>query len=294
MISEHCSSCRAMAGALLGWLLLLTAGSSVCAAPILHVVYPLVAERPSDGYGYRVLNLALEKSGRPYTLSISATKMNVQRARQSIDDGSISVIDIGTGAELEDRFATVYFPIDRGLSGYRLLIINKNQRADFAAIKTLADLQKKVAGQGTGWADIKILESAHIKVELGDFTALFRMVDRNRFDFFPLGIDEVFSLLDKYRSSCPDSLVEPSLVLHYPFARLFFVKKDNLALRDAIMAGLEKAFADGSFQKLMDLDPAYKEALARAQLNTRTMIDIDNPSLTPEFRRIPAKYFVRP
>jgi len=259
----------------------------------LDVVYPDMQERPADSYGYKVLALALEKSGRKYHLSISKDLMNAQRARKSIDDGTVSVLDVGTSPEFETKFSAVYFPIDRGLSGYRLFIINKNLAPQFSTIKTLDQLKQMVAGQGPGWSDIKILEGAGIKVVMGEFVPLFKMVDRRRFDFYPLGIEEIYSLFDKYKEECPDSIIETTLVLHYPFARLFFVRKDNKELHDALMDGLEKAFADGSFQSLMDKDPAFHETQLRANIKSRTIIEIDNPNLTPQFKQIPAKYFAK-
>lgn len=269
----------------------------VMAAPLaaeLKVVYPQIEERAGDDYGFKVLKLALEKSGVPFTLSISPTKMNQERARAYMQDGSISILDFGTSADYEKQFQAVYFPIDRGLSGYRLFIINKTQAADFAAIKTVKDLTKKVAGQGPGWADIKIIEAAGIKVTTGPFENLFGMVDLKRFDFFPLGVEEIYGLLDRYKASAPNSIVEEKLVFHYPFGRLFFVKKDNKELADAVLAGLKKAFADGSFQKLLDDNNVFKTALAKANLKTRTLLEVDNPNLTAEFKKIPAEYFYKP
>jgi hypothetical protein len=260
----------------------------------LNVIYPAMDERSSDSYGYKVLSLALEKSGRPFHLSVSTSKMNPERARKSIEDGVISIIDVGTSADLEERFAAIYFPIDQGISGYRLFIINKSQAGEFAAIKTLPELQKKIAGQGPGWSDIKILEQAGIKVVTAEFASLFKMVDIGRFDFFPLGVEEVFGLLEKFKAGCPNSVVEPTLVLHYPFARLFFVRKDNKVLQQALMDGLEKAFADGSFQKLINNDPSFKEARQRSEMGSRTVIEVSNPNLTEKFKKIPAKYFTKP
>lgn len=260
----------------------------------LNVVYPAIEERASDGYGYKILDLALSKSGRPYQLSIAPLKMNQERTRASIESGSISIVDFGTSAEFEERFRAIYFPIDRGLSGYRLFIINRSAAAEFAAIRNLNELKQKVAGQGNGWSDIKILRNAGIRVESAEFGSLFKMLEMGRFDFFPLGVEEVYALLEQHKDSAPNSTVEESLALHYPFARLFFVKKDNKELHDAVMAGLENAFADGSFQSLVESDPSFRAVRERAHLASRTLIEIDNPNLTVRFKEIPAKYFSKP
>jgi len=188
----------------------------------LKVVYSAIEERPSESYGFKILELALSKSGKPYHLSVSPLKMNQNRTRASIAAGNVSIFDTGTSAEFEESLRAIYFPIDRGISGYRLFIINKDLAPEFAAIKNLDGLKQKVAGQGSGWSDIKILEKAGIKVETAEFSSLFKMVDVKRFDFYPLGIEDAYGLLDKYKQMAPNSVVEETLALHYPFARLFF------------------------------------------------------------------------
>ncbi|SFV01492.1 substrate-binding periplasmic protein [Pseudoduganella namucuonensis] len=266
--------------------LLLTMAPAWCA---LNVVYPRIDERPPDDYGYKVLELALAKSGVPHALSMSKVKMNQERARLLLERGEISVLDAGVSADFEARYDPVYFPLDRGLSGYRLLLIHKERAPDFARIRTLGQLAEMTAGQGPGWADIKILSAAGIGVKTAEFASLFRMVNAKRIDFYPLGADEILPLLERYRAQAPDVVVEPHLALHYPFARLFFVRKGDQELRDAIHAGLRKAFADGSLQKLLDLDIRLRD-----NLRERTIIQLDNPNLSNAFRQIPREYFHLP
>lgn len=256
----------------------------------LNVVYPAIEERAEDSYGFKVLKLALDKSGTPYRLTLSPDKMNQERARVALENGSISIFDTGTSREFEQRFKAVYFPIDRGLSGYRLFIINQKLAPQFAVVKTLGDLRKHSAGQGPGWADSRILAHAGIPVQTAEFSSLFRMVDLMRFDFYPLGAEEIFGLFDRFQAIAPNSMIEPTLALHYPFGRLFFVRKNNKALHDAVQAGLEKAFADGSLQALLESDELFK-SVARADLPHRTIIELDNPNLSVRFRSMPARYF---
>jgi len=271
--------------------LLLTGQAS---ATVLEVIYPTAEERPPEDYGYQVLELALSKSGQPYHLSLSKLKMNLERARSELKAGGVSVCDFGTGKAYEEAFLPVYFPIDRGLSGYRLFIINKSLAPAFAAIRNLSDLRGKVAGQGRGWADTQILNAAGIRVHTAEFEDLFRMVDAKRFDFYPLGVEEVYPLLARYQHLAPDSIVESTLVLHYPFARLFFVRRDNTELRDAILLGLKRALADGSLQKLLSQNDLFSGSLKRADLKHRVLIEIDNPTLSAAFRAMPAEYFLTP
>jgi len=57
------------------------------------------------------------------------------------------------------------------------------------------------------------------------------------------------------------------------------VNRKNTRLAQDIRAGLEKAIADGSFDKLFQ--QYFGEWLRKAQLETRTVIELRNPLLTP-------------
>ena len=262
---------------------------TVAAHAELRVVYPNEEGRAGHNYGAQVLALALAKSGVPYTLTIHPARVNQERARVMIEEGQISVYDFGTSAEFEQRLLPVYFPIDRGLLGYRLCVIHRDNADAFARIHALEQLREKTAGQGVNWADTAILRHAGITVHVAPWESLFQMVESKRFDFFPLGASEASTLLYEYQSLAPNAIVDTHLVLIYPFGRLFFVRKDNAALRDVIQSGLEQAFADGSFQQLFE--DFWSLSLTTVNLKERTQIRISNPNVTPAFLNIPRKYF---
>ena len=255
----------------------------------LRVVYPNEEGAAGQNYGAQVLALALAKSGIPYTLTIHPARVNQERARVMIEEDEVSVYDFGTSAAFEQRLLPVYFPIDRGLLGYRLFVIHRDNADAFASITSIEQLREKTAGQGVNWSDTAILRHAGITVHVAPWESLFKMVDSKRFDFFPLGASEAYTFLNKYQSLAPNSIVEQHLVLIYPFGRLFFVRKDNTALRDAIQRGLEQAFADGSFQQLFE--DFWSLSLTTVNLKERTPIRISNLNLTSAFLKIPRKYF---
>src|SRR5262245_41563266 len=255
----------------------------------LRVVYPNEEGAAGQNYGAQVLALALAKSGIPYTLTIHPARVNQERARVMIEEGTVSVYDFGTSAEFEQRLLPVYFPIDRGLLGYRLCVIHRDNADAFARITSIDQLRDKTAGQGVNWSDTAILRHAGITVHVAPWESLFQMVENKRFDFFPLGASEAYTFLKKYQALAPNAIVEQHLVLIYPFGRLFFVRKDNTALRDAIQRGLEQAFADGSFQQLFE--DFWSLSLTPVNLKERTPIRISNLNLTPAFLKIPRKYF---
>jgi len=274
--------------------LLLLALYSLDAHAQLLVRYPNLNGTGEQGLGYKMLDLALRTAGTPYRIEQRRDLANNDRIRLMLDVGEVDVVDFGTSPEFEQRYTAVYFPIDRGLNGWRLLVVRRADAAKFAAINSVGELKHFIAGQGQGWSDVNVLRHAGLEVAtVPQIEKLFRGLERGRFDFLPLGLNEAYSLTEHYAPSSQALCLDTHLVLVYPFARLFFVRKGNLALRELIHSGLVKAFADGSFQRMLASDPGYAEALRRAQLKQRAKLALDNPFLSAEFRKIPEAYFLK-
>ena len=258
----------------------------------MKIIYPNVNEAGKELFGYAVLKLALESSGKDFDLNVSKTRVNNARIRKMINLKIISIADFGTSAEFEQEFLPIYFPIDLGLNGWRIFLIHKDKQSEFAKIKTIEDLRKMSAGQGNLWSDVKILENAGLKVyQAPNLTCLFKMTEKKRFDSFPLGANEVHSLLEQFRVNCPNVIVEQNLLLIYPFGRLFFVHKDNRELHDAVYSGLVKSFENGSLWKLFKSHKSNSAIFTKANLKDRKQIYINNPHMTTAFKKIPKKYF---
>ncbi len=154
------------------------------------------------------------------------------------------------------------------------------------------ELAQKEVGQGTGWSDTIILENAGFKVVQAPLLEnLFGMIQFKRFDCFPLGANEAHALLERYRQDCPDVIIEPRLLIRYPFGRLFFVNKNDGELHDMVKTGLITAFNNGSFWKLFRSHGSNAGLFTRANIKDRVQIEISNTNLTEEFKTIPDKYF---
>lgn len=276
----------------------LLAALAIClAAPVpqeLQVIYPNLNGNGETNLGYRMLDLALKKSGRPYKLTLRPEAANDERARAMLSGGEISIVDFGSGADFEKKFQALYLPIDQGLLGYRLAIIHQSRAADFNRVFSIEDLRHFTAGQGYGWSNNIIMNMAGLRVETGPtLESLFPMLEAKRFDFLPLGLNEVYGFVEQYKHKAPNAIVDTHFVLIYRFGRLFYVKKENRELHDVVLGGLKAAFEDGSFQYLLNNEPSIRIAINRANLATRIPIAIDNPTMTDAFRKIPEKYFFK-
>lgn len=223
---------------------------ALAAAPPLRVLYPHIDERPAEAYGYQVLRLALNRSGEPHQLAISAQHESSRMTMQGIRQGRVDIVDAGLSRWMSDHFDYVPLPIDQGLAGCRLLLCRRDTVARLDPVRSLQDLAALVLGQGLGWPDVHILRGAGQQVVEGGFPSLWRMLQSGRFDVLPLGAEEAHELLSKHQAEAPNVVIHPGVGLFYPFPRVYFFTRGNERLKAALQRGLEAAQADGSLHEL--------------------------------------------
>ena len=249
------------------------------------------------GLPFQVLKLGLSKSGKNYALKPSPIgRANAQRTADAMAaDGPIDVEWIGASISDDKKLLPVLFPIDRGLLGYRVFLIDGARQNEFSQIKTLSDLQKMVALQGAGWTDVYVLRGAGLRVRTAPtYPDLFRMTVGGRADYFPRGALEAYGEKTKFANTAPGLEVENALMLHYPYSTIFYVKKTDRALRDNLYRGLVAAFNDGSFNSLFLSNPDTQQVLAIAHLDTRRVIEIDNPYLSADMKAVDQRFWYKP
>ncbi|RED45849.1 amino acid ABC transporter substrate-binding protein [Aestuariispira insulae] len=266
------------------------------AAEPLQVIYGTrMGGEVRNGYPIQLLELALKKSGRAYDLLAYDLPITQARAFLELEKKrSITVHYAGTSADLESRFLPVRIPVYRGLLGYRVFIIHPDNQLLFSRIDSLEKLAGLRAGQGTGWADIGILEHSGLIVMAAPYESLLKMIELKRIDYFPRGINEAHPEVAQHQNRFPRLAVEKELLLVYPFAQFYFVNRDNQALHDAIRTGLVRAYEDGSFMALFNQHPHVKDMMAKVRLAERRRFDIPNPLMTRETLSIPADYWHEP
>jgi hypothetical protein len=205
--------------------------------------------------------------------------MNQERQVVELEAGrTIDVGPIPSSAEREARLLPIRIPINKGMLGWRLGLIRKGDKGRIAGVSTLDDLKRVRLAQGQEWPDTHILRANGIDVITAPkYEGLFKMLVGKRFDYFPRSVMEIW---DEQAINDATLEVEPHLALHYFYDAYFMVNRKNTKLAQDIRDGLEKAVADGSFDKLFQ--QYYGERLRKARLETRTVIELRNPLLTPE------------
>jgi len=261
--------------ALLGCLL---AACGVAAAqPVIRYPRPESLGDERAAYPIALLKLSLSKVGNPYRLAASPAQMQQGRALRLLARGQgIDLLWTVTSREREEDFLPIRIPIDRGLIGWRLLLIRAQDRALFAPVATAAALAPLRAGQGHDWPDTEVLRANHFAVYTSTaYDRLFKMLDRGHIQYFPRSVIEIWQEIAAHPELRLDAA--DGIVLHYPEALYFFVNPSNPALAATVERGLRLAIADGSMQALFE--QYYGAAIARAGLAHRAIIAIGNPLL---------------
>ena len=173
----------------------------------------------------------------------------------------------------------IRIPLFKGLFGYRVLLIRKQEQARFDQINTQQDLAKFLGGQGTHWPDTLILQANGLRVTTAETTeSLFRMIAARRFDYFPRGVSEAwFELLQRQDANLE---VENKLLLYYPTAIYFFVNKNNEELAQRIEKGMEVLIDNGKFDQFFYNHPRVSSGLEKVK--SRRIIELKNPYLPTE------------
>jgi len=270
-------------------LLLLGNMPTVSAAEMVYI-YHLPESKNDHRYDYHweVLKLALEKTSDrygPYVMKPADSVMTEARQLEEIKNatGKLTVLIKAANREYEQALTPVRIPLDKGLIGYRVFLINRKDQPKFAAISTLEELKKLTVGQGAGWADVEVWKANGFQVMTGgNYDGLFSMVVSGRFDFFSRGMVEVIEEFDQRKDKMPDLHIEETICVYYPWPFYFYFPKteEGKALAARVEEGLLQVFKDGSLEPIFL--KYHGEALARFHLKDRKIFRLRNPLLSPE------------
>jgi len=241
----------------------------------------------SHDYYYQLLKLGLYKAGHDKDSKLIKFHNQVLTQNRAIselinDSNRITIHRMGTSMEREEKLLPIRVPLVRGILGYRIFIIRRDMETVFSSIKTLLELQKLKACQGSHWPDTTILRNAGLKVvDSPNYEAMFKMLSAGRCDYFPRAIHEGVVELKARELSYPDLMIEKTLMLSYMFPMYFFVNKKDYRMAYQVEKGLLLAIKDKSFDEFMQTHPTTAHIFPLSKWSKRTIFDLDNP-LLPE------------
>ncbi len=251
-----------------------------------------VSDSRENNFYMDALYWVLDKSGQEYQITYTEHPVSSQQRKIiQLKQGDIDLLYAGTSIELEHELLPVRFPIMRGLIGRRLFIINNRYQKDYDSVNNLNDLKGFVGIQGIGWGDTRVLEASDLPQIEKLYDDIFINLNAGSRYYFPRGMTEVFAELQDKKLKLPDIELEQKILLSYKTAVFFFVNPSNKALKEALDSGFQKGYEDGSYEQFFYNHSLITTAFENAQLDNRTLIEIDNPFLSKETKAIPAGYW---
>lgn len=278
-------------------LFFLIASTSSHSEEYLRITYPSFRDGSyiDNTYIKNVLILAIAKSGRSAKINPSSRLFDsdISIIRSLINNEDITVMWAGSNMEMEEQARAIYFPIFKGILGYRLIVSNNNASKYVCNSKDIRDLTGFIFGLGYGWTGVNIFEDNGIPIIQADKISLYRFTSSQYVEGFSRSIFETNISEKELISNYPNLTVCKNLHLYYPHYLYFYVNKENEELYNAISFGLKKAFEDGSFDKLFF--DAINGTHVEEQLNLKgkKVIELENNFMTEKTKNIPEELKLR-
>lgn len=240
-------------------------------------------EDATHQYFVELIDFVLKKAEPEY----QATAIRLLKEKITTHENTLrlirnEMIDLswaGTSDDLESVLLPIRIPLLKGLLGKRVSIIHKRNLELF---KDLSEnkLKSLVACQGADWGDSDILESNGYKVlRVARFDLMFKMLNRNRCDYFPRAIFEGYNEIDVAIEEHPDLVMFDDVILQYKFPLYFFVHKNNTELAAQLEWGLKKSIDDNSFIEFMAENKLTSALFPLSKWKNKKVIELKNPYL---------------
>jgi len=247
-----------------------------------------------DDYEVEVLRTALEKTRNDYgdfAIVRHLESFSTSRARREVNRGELLNIQPGPWRPLEinanqllERSIRINVPILNGLLGYRQLLIRKEDVEKFRTITQEPQLKALVAGQAHGWVDVDIYKHNGYKVDdNGNTDSLMSMLANKRFDYFPMSIAEIESILAANPDYSTKFTTAPGIIIYYPFPIIFYVSIHQPLLAERVDKGLRIMERDGSLTALFN--KYYSQEINTIKKQKPHCFVLENPLLPDELKQ---------
>ncbi len=250
---------------------------------VVNIVSPTSPKDPTHQYFKSILLEALNITKGQYgpaKLIESGSDLVQQRAMQklSIGDG-LDVFWTVTNKAREEQALPVRVPLLKGLFGYRVAFIHKDNVEKFSALSDETTLKQLVAGQGHDWPDLRILQNnGYRTLSISNYDSLIDMLIKKRIDYFPRGVGEILQEAEIFQSD--DVQIEESFILFYPSYVYFFVNPNKPKLAERIHVGLLKMREAGTFAKYFSDYIDINELKNKLNLQNRKIYFLKNEDVT--------------
>jgi len=239
------------------------------------------------------LDASVDKYGA-YRLQTSPIRMERDRLLTEMRQGALVNLSAQvTSAEWERVLLPIRIPIDKGISGYRIALIDGRRQADFSALRTLGQWQAMPMGAGRQWSSTLVFQQAGFNVVPGNSTAgLHGMLAAGRFRYFPRSVDEAVFERHAFVAAFPALAIETGTAMYFPLPRYFFIAPGQPLLAQRLEYGLNRLIADGRFDQIFHR--FYDGVIEQTGLRRRRVFSIANPTLSPATPLEHKSYWYKP
>lgn len=224
-----------------------------------------------------VMELSKPKYG-DYRLTRSA-HMEQDQALETLKNGTgVDFLVVGATTQREAELSFVYVPVDRGLLGFRVCLINK-KTLNLKQVRTFNDLNRKNIrfGLGTDWPDVPIFQKFGANLVLSEeYSALFGMLSDNQFECLSRSLNEIDKELIEHSEK--NFSVEKDLLFVYSLANFMATNKADLKLNERLKYGIDKAIENNSFYSLFD--EYFNNKFIQYNIYQRRLLFLDNDDMT--------------
>ncbi|MGE6436151.1 hypothetical protein [Shewanella baltica] len=234
-------------------------------------------------YTYDLLQLVIDATNADFgqaSLEVSDVIMSRNRILRELQDGqTINVIAEASSLEWNTKLIPIKIPIRKGIQGFRVFIIQKENAESLAQITSIMQLTSLKTGSGSQWSTKVAMQQAGFDVvESIQYDSLFNMLSKGRFVTFGRGVNEAYQELEQFNLQYPNLVIDEKILLHIPLATYFYVSPNKPHLAQRIEVGLRRIINNGEFERLF-----YKrhcDFLIKSKMNQRLIFKIDNPLIS--------------
>jgi hypothetical protein len=191
----------------------------------------VVMDATKDMGGYKIVWLKIP----PNT---SQSRVTREVVYGNMVNAEIAVV----GSEWEETTIPIHIPVMKGILGVRLLLVTNDNLQKFAQISEVDELKKMKMGLSkSSWVFEQEFKSKGFRIVVANYYAgSFKMLCKDRFDYLPRGIIEIYSEYKKYKKKIPCIEIEPTLALRINLPVYFYVSPQYPGLARRIQIGLER------------------------------------------------------
>lgn len=249
---------------------------------------PLTVVIQSDDHlavARQMVAAAFEAAGEPVVFT-PAPLANEKRQLLMLEAGQtdidiMPVTDVRLKSVSEGKSLMISVPLDRGLLGYRVCLLQEQNEDLLSDVKSAEDLRAFTMGQGEGWMDVAVYEAAGIPIKWvrdwrrGEF---FGQMKSGYINLFPLGAEEILSyFLSHFQSIHPEIVADQHIVIRYPWFRFVWISAASPnaeRIREALQKGFEIIAKNGKFEEIWN---ASSRGLPKDFFDKRRVIALKNP-----------------